>query len=97
VLLFPLDTVVDFCRLDRPDGNGFAPQPLLAVSPSRVFQNLFSVVIGEMNRMRPNHSMKGTQHFVVSFGSMRTLIFKVLGDLPQLLLENSWVQASLSP
>jgi hypothetical protein len=41
--------------------------------------------------------MKATQHFVVNFGSMRTLIFKVLGGLPQLLLENSWVQASLSP
>jgi hypothetical protein len=25
VLLLPLDTVLDFCRLDRPDGNGFAP------------------------------------------------------------------------
>jgi hypothetical protein len=25
VLLLPLDTVLDFCRLDRSDGNGFAP------------------------------------------------------------------------
>ena len=25
VPLLPLDTVLDFCRLDRPDGNGFAP------------------------------------------------------------------------
>ena len=25
VLLLPLDTVLDFCRLDRPVGNGFAP------------------------------------------------------------------------
>jgi hypothetical protein len=24
VLLLPLDTVLDFCRLDRSDGNGFA-------------------------------------------------------------------------
>ncbi|PYL25072.1 MAG: hypothetical protein DMF37_06030 [Verrucomicrobia bacterium] len=28
-----------------------------------------------------NQSMKPTQHFVVSFGSMRTSIFKVLGGL----------------
>jgi len=25
VRLLPLDTVLDFCRLDRPVGNGFAP------------------------------------------------------------------------
>src|SRR5215831_18037901 len=25
VLLLPLDMVLDFCRLDRSDGNGFAP------------------------------------------------------------------------
>jgi hypothetical protein len=25
LLLLPLDTVLDFCRLDRSDGNGFAP------------------------------------------------------------------------
>ena len=24
-LLLPSDTVLDYCRLDRPDGNGFAP------------------------------------------------------------------------
>jgi len=29
----------------------------------------------------PNQPMKPTQHFVVSFRSMRTLIFKVLGGL----------------
>ena len=32
-------------------------------------------------RPTPNHSMKPTQHFVVSFGSMRAPILKVLGGL----------------
>jgi hypothetical protein len=31
--------------------------------------------------------MEPAQHFVLSFGSMRTLNFKALGGLPQLLSE----------
>ncbi len=69
-----------FCRLDRPGGSGLALEQSLAGWLFVAFRSCFWAGIVE-KAQRPNQSMKPTQPFVVSFGSMRTLIFKGLGGL----------------